>query len=141
MVALLAFITSRDVAIVAGPYAAIVILACAGAALSLSGAEERMSPFAGAWFIFVRVFIAVAITVALAEGMQWFFPQAGSEIHIGPNRVRDRVDQRLQLGARMARWIDRPLRIEEGVRWSVTPPSSRSTSRSARSGASSRCAA
>jgi hypothetical protein len=84
MVALLAFITSRDVAIVAGPYAAIVILACAGAALSLSGAEERMSPFAGAWFIFVRVFIAVAITVALAEGMQWFFPKLAPRYTLAP---------------------------------------------------------
>lgn len=84
MVALVAFIASREVAQAAGPYAAIAILACAGAALCLSGTEDHMTPLEGGWFIFVRVFIAVAVTVAIAEIVAKVFPDLRPRYTLAP---------------------------------------------------------
>lgn len=68
LVALLAFVTSREVAYLLGPYAAIVVSASAGAALSLSSTQ---SPLARWWqpitFIFVRVGVAIVLTVSIAD--------------------------------------------------------------------------
>lgn len=74
LIALLAFVFGKEMAAIVGPYAAIVILASAGAALSLSGHEEHFEPWRAAWYVAVRILIAVTLTVALAELVQHFVP-------------------------------------------------------------------
>lgn len=75
LVALLAFVTSREVAHLLGPYAAIIVAASAGSALSLSSVEKVMpkwwQPMA---FIFVRIGAAVVLTVTIAEVAHSQFP-------------------------------------------------------------------
>ena len=79
LIALLAFIVSKDVAIAVGPYAAIVILACAGAGISLSGNDREMTFWQGCWYLTIRVVMAVSLTVGLAELLQklapWLVPR------------------------------------------------------------------
>lgn len=84
MIALLAFLVSKEVASIAGPYAAIAILACAGSALCLSGVEEKLTPMAGVFFIALRVLVAITITVALAEGVEWAFPSLKPRYTLAP---------------------------------------------------------
>lgn len=76
LVALLAFVTSREVAILIGPYAAIVVSASAGAALSLSGNARAMKLMEAAWYVTIRILAAVVLTVALAELLQSVAPWA-----------------------------------------------------------------
>jgi hypothetical protein len=68
LVALLAYVTSREVAHLLGPYAAIIVSASAGSALSLSATEKVMARW---WqpmsYIVIRVGVAMVLTVAIAE--------------------------------------------------------------------------
>lgn len=79
LVALLAFVTSREVAYLLGPYAAIIVASSAGAALSLSSTE---SPLPKWWqpivFVSVRVVVAVVLTVAIANAIV-----TGTEVKAG----------------------------------------------------------
>jgi ABC-type polysaccharide/polyol phosphate export permease len=74
LIALLAFIASKEVAYTVGPYAAIVLLACAGSALALSAEEQTFSPYRALWFVMVRVILAVTITIAFAEVLRDIVP-------------------------------------------------------------------
>jgi len=74
LIALVALIASKEIAHLVGPYAAIVVLACAGAALSLSGHDEDIKGGDAALYIGVRVLVAVVLTVTLAELLQVAMP-------------------------------------------------------------------
>lgn len=120
LVALLTFIVSRDVAATVGPYAAIAILACAGAALSLSGAEANMESrwnWKSLWFVSIRVLLAVSVTISIAEVLEhivpWLKPRYSlSPIAFGIGWIRDYDQVRDWFG----RMIDRltSKRIDDG---------------------------
>jgi len=74
LIALVAIIASKEIAHLVGPYAAIVVLACAGASLSLSGSDENLTGFRAVVYIGVRVLVAVVLTVTLAELLQVAVP-------------------------------------------------------------------
>ena len=76
IVSVIALIASTEVAHLVGPYAAIVVLACAGAALSLSGHEDNLSRWGALFYIGIRVLVAVTLTVAIAELLQNVIPWA-----------------------------------------------------------------
>lgn len=86
IVALLTFIVSKDVANTIGPYAAIVILAAAGAALSLSGSETEAGKFnvKAVWYVSVRIFLAVALTVVIAELLEKVVPWLQPRFSLSP---------------------------------------------------------
>lgn len=65
--ALLAFIVSKEIAAIVSPYAGICVCACAGAAVSISGTDRKMTVPEAAWYVSMRVVVAIAVTVALAE--------------------------------------------------------------------------
>lgn len=70
LVALLTFVTSREVAAILGPYAAIMVAACGGAAVSLSGNDREMTLWRATFYICVRVLLAFILTVAIAKGIK-----------------------------------------------------------------------
>lgn len=76
LVALIAMITGREVAALVGPYAAICILACAGAGVALSGVDKQMSNLEAAKYVSFRVLVAVCFTVGVAELVQQWFAWA-----------------------------------------------------------------
>jgi hypothetical protein len=76
LIAVIALIASKEIAFLVGPYAAIVVLACSGAALSLSGNETEMNYKASIWYVMVRVLLAVVLTVSIAELLQHIVPWA-----------------------------------------------------------------
>ena len=120
LIALLAFIVSKDVADAVGPYAAIAILACAGAALSLSGTEESMSSrlnWKSAWFVAIRVLLAVAITVSIAEVLEHIVPWLKPRYSVSPiafaiGWVRDYNQVRSWIGGLLDRFASK--RIDDG---------------------------
>lgn len=67
MIALLGMLTSQQVATLAGPYAAIMVLAAAGAAVSFSLSNGQFSILQGLWYVSLRVLLAVVLTVSIAE--------------------------------------------------------------------------
>lgn len=100
IVALFVLLTSREIAAIVGPYAAVVVCACAGAALALSSSEEEMGFGKAAWYVSVRVLLAVVVTVSLAEFVQLMAPWAKPRYTLVPiafgigwikdyNRVRE----------------------------------------------------
>jgi len=112
IVALLAFIVSQDVAIVVGPYAAIAILACAGSVLALSGNEEKIGMFGALCFVTMRIFLAVAITISLAELVERWVPDLQprytlSPIAFGIGWIRDYNQVRAALGGLLARLFEK----------------------------------
>lgn len=86
IVALLTFIVSKDVANTVGPYAAIVILAAAGAALSLSGSETEAGKFnlKAIGYVGVRIFLAVSLTVVIAELLEKIVPWLQPRFSLSP---------------------------------------------------------
>lgn len=108
LVALLTFVVSKEVAILVGPYAAIMVSASAGAALSLSAIEGEMD----AWwrplqYLFVRILVAIVLTGALAELAHFWIPEIRPRMVLVPlafgiGWIRD-------YGAVM-RWIGNALR-------------------------------
>lgn len=120
LIALLAFIVSKDVAAAVGPYAAIAILACAGAALSLSGTEESMTSklnWKSAWFVGIRVLIAIAITVSIAEVLEHIVPWLRPRYSVSPiafaiGWIRDYNQVRSWMGNLLDRLTSK--RIDDG---------------------------
>lgn len=76
LVALIAMITGREVAALIGPYAAIMVLACAGAGVALSGVDKQMNNLEAIRYVSFRVLVAVCFTVGLAELVQQWFAWA-----------------------------------------------------------------
>lgn len=70
LVALLTFVTGREVAVLIGPYAAIMVAACAGAAVSLSGNDREMTVPRAIWYVTIRVLVAFTLTSALASALK-----------------------------------------------------------------------
>ena len=114
---LLAYIASKELASAVSPYAAIALLACAGATLSLSGAEDKMSVVKAVWFVGLRVVLAIAITISVAELLQnvapWMKPRYTlSPIAFGIGWIRDYNQIRSWLGSVIDRFTTR--RIDDG---------------------------
>lgn len=76
LVALLTFVTSKEIAYLLGPYAAIFVLASAGAALSLSSTDKVMTPVRATIYVSIRVLVAFVLTAAIAELLQNVIPWA-----------------------------------------------------------------
>ena len=74
LVALIAILTGREIAQLIGPYMAIIVLACAGAAVALSKVENKMDNIVAARYVSLRVLMAVCFTIALAEFLQNYAP-------------------------------------------------------------------
>lgn len=72
MIALLGMLTSQQVAAIAGPYAAIMVLAASGAAVSFSLSDGQFSILQGVWYVSLRVLLAVVLTVSVAEFLTSF---------------------------------------------------------------------
>lgn len=83
-VALFATLVNKEVAGLVGPYAAIAVLAIAGAMVSLSGGIKSLGAWEASKFFTGRVVIAVAVTVMLAELLQWALPDLPTRKSIGP---------------------------------------------------------
>lgn len=79
-IALFTLVATKEVAQLAGPYAAIMVWGCAGAAVSLSGHRETMGAREAVWYVSVRVFLAIALTVMLAEVLQAVLPETTSKV-------------------------------------------------------------
>lgn len=67
VVAVLAMIASKEVAVLVGPYAAIMVLACAGSALSLSLSDQEFTLRQAVFYVTLRVLLAIVLTIALAQ--------------------------------------------------------------------------
>lgn len=74
LIAVLALITSKELAVLLGPYAGIAACSCAGAAISLSGNDKEMSNWQACMYVTLRVFIATVLTVGIAEFLQNIIP-------------------------------------------------------------------
>jgi len=118
LVALLALIVSKEIATLVGPYAAIFVLACAGAALALSGTEKVMVKW---WepvvYVSIRVLLAVVLTVALAELLQKGIPWAQPRYTLVPlafgiSWIDDYKKARAWVGETFARWTSK--RLDDG---------------------------
>jgi hypothetical protein len=107
LISIVALVASPEIAHLVGPYMAIFVLACAGAAFSASGTASTMRPLAVVWYVGIRVLLALAITVSLAELVQSFWPSMKPRITLVPlafgigcirnfNAVRDWLAERLK---------------------------------------------
>ena len=110
LIALLAFIVSKDVAVTVGPYAAICVLACAGAGLSLSGNDRQMRFFEAIWYVSIRVLLAVVLTVGIAELLQKFVPYLVPRytlipLAFGIGWIRDYNSVRVWIGEVISKFI------------------------------------
>lgn len=117
LIALLAFMVSKDVALLVGPYAAIAVLASAGAALALSGMEEHLGLWRASWFVTVRLLVAIAITISLAEVLQRWIPAMQPRYTLSPiafaiGWIRDYDQLRASIGALFGRFLSK--RIDDG---------------------------
>ena len=76
LVFVLTIVTSNEVAIIFGPYAAIVVSASAGAAVSLAMIVKDMPKWwQPMYYILSRIVIATVLTVAIAELIHSQFPE------------------------------------------------------------------
>lgn len=117
LIALIAVIASREVAHLVGPYAALVVLACAGSALSLSGNEEELTAVRAFRYVAVRILVAVVLTVTIAELIQLVAPWARPRFTLVPlafgiGWIKDYGEVRKWIGSAIdrmtARKIDGP---------------------------------
>lgn len=67
---ILTFVTSREVAAILGPYAAIIVAATASAGLSLSRNDMITSLWRGMVYVGLRVMLASVLTVTAAKGLR-----------------------------------------------------------------------
>jgi hypothetical protein len=72
LVALLLLVTSNEIAHAVGPFAAIIVAASAGAAISISGHEQEMRALRAMWYVSVRVLVAITLSSFVAWGIQKF---------------------------------------------------------------------
>ena len=84
LVAIIALIASKEIAHLVGPYAAIVVLASAGASLSLSGHEDQFTYWRAILYVWVRIMVAVVLTVTLAELLEKVVPWASPRYTLVP---------------------------------------------------------
>lgn len=112
LVALLAMIASKEIAYLVGPYAAIMVCASVGAALSLSGTEETMTIRKASGYVILRIFLAASLTIALAELLQVAAPWAKPRYTLIPLafamgwiRDYDTVRNVMRDAARWYRWF------------------------------------
>lgn len=84
VVAILAMLTSHQVAGLIGPYAAIAVLAIAGAGISFSLNEGEFSIWQAMYYVSIRVLLAVVITVSMAELLVQFVDWAKPRYTIAP---------------------------------------------------------
>ena len=75
VVGIVTLFAGANIAYLVGPYAAIFVVSCGGAILSLSGSDKDMSVRESVAYITVRVVVACCVTVALAELLQYLFPK------------------------------------------------------------------
>lgn len=73
IVSLLAIFTGPEFARLLGPYAAIVLLAGAGAVWALTGLDAPMGRWQKVAYVAVRVFMAVVLTMAIVKLLQWAY--------------------------------------------------------------------
>lgn len=66
----LTFVTSREVAEILGPYAAIIVAATASAGLSLSRNDTVTTLWRGMVYVGLRVLLASVLTVTAAKGIK-----------------------------------------------------------------------
>lgn len=76
VIAIMAAITSKEVANLIGPYAAVIVLALAGSGLALSSYDKVLSAFESFRYVMVRMLLAVTLTVSVAELLQAVIPWA-----------------------------------------------------------------
>ena len=76
VIAIMAAITSKEVANLIGPYAAVIVLALAGSGLALSSYDKVLSAFESFRYVLVRMLLAVTLTVSVAELLQAVIPWA-----------------------------------------------------------------
>ena len=116
-IALFAMVTSLEVAHLVGPYAAIIVLAAAGAALALSTNKEEMRLIQAVWYICIRMILAISLTVALAEFMQAIAPILKPRytlipVAFGIGWIKDYSEIRTWLGSIINRWASK--RVDDG---------------------------
>ena len=115
LIVLLAFIVSKDVAIAVGPYAAVGILACAGAGISLSGNDRQMSLPQACWYVSIRVLMAVSLTIGLAELFDKSTETPGEMVKSPPMR-------RVRAVAPVSRMVPLPSSRKERLPFTVFSP-------------------
>lgn len=76
VVAVMAALTSKEIAHLVGPYAAMLVLAVAGSGLALSSNDKVMTAFESMRYVSVRVLLAVTLTVSVGELVQAVVPWA-----------------------------------------------------------------
>jgi hypothetical protein len=117
VVAILALVTSKELAGLVGPYAGIAACACAGAAVSLSGNDESMTVPQALGYVLLRVLLATILTVGLAELLQHVMPAIKPRYSLIPlafaiGWIRDYSSLRAWLGDTIqtiiSRRVDRP---------------------------------
>ena len=117
VVAILALVTSKELAALVGPYAGIAACACAGAAVSLSGNDEPMTVPQALGYVLLRVLLATILTVGLAELLQHVIPAIKPRYSLIPlafaiGWIRDYTSLRSWFGdtiqAIVSRRVDRP---------------------------------
>ena len=114
LMVVLAFIVSKDVAVAVSPYAAICILACAGAGISLSGNDRKMEFWPACWYVGIRVVMAAGLTIGLAELLQKFAPWLVPRYTLIPiafliGWVRDYDSVRTWIAAKITKKVDRSI--------------------------------
>jgi len=118
LIALVALIASKEIAHLVGPYAAIVVLAAAGASLSLSGHEEEVKGVDAFLYVSVRILVAVVLTVTMAELLQvavpWLKPRYTLvPLAFGIGWVREYRDVRAFIGNLIAGALKRRVGNDE----------------------------
>ena len=114
LIALLAIIASKEIAALVGPYAAIIVLATSGAALSLSGHEDTMTRSQAIGFVGIRILVAVTLTISIAELMQNIIPWAKPRYMLVPlafgiGWIRDYASVRQWVGSVIERFVGKRL--------------------------------
>lgn len=118
LIVLLTAITTQEVARAVGPYAAIFVASCGGAALKLSGIKE--SPATGepmsrwdAWkYITIRVLLATVLTVTAANLLHLVAAWAKPEYTLVPIAFVLGYDYKVTfswVGALTDRWANRQI--------------------------------
>lgn len=118
LVVLLTAITTQEVARAVGPYAAIFVASCGGAALKLSeikyqpGTELPLNRWFACRYILVRILLATVITVTVANLLQIVAPWAKPQYTLIPIALVLGYDYKVTfnwIGALMDKWANRQI--------------------------------
>jgi len=112
VVAIVAWLASREVAATVGPFSAIIVLACAGAALSLSGTPNQLKYTNALVYIGIRALVAIVLTVSLAELLQKIIPWMEPRYTLTPiafaiGWIKDYNSVRSWVGSVIDRWTSK----------------------------------